>query len=93
MICGGIQSADPNNESANEAIKLAILQHNEKQNDNLEFVKVTELTSQVVAGSRFRATVECLKDGVTKPYFIDIWCKPGPDYPKNFEVQKFEPKE
>lgn len=93
MLCGGIQQSDPNNESAREAIELAIKQHNEKENDNLVFQKIDELTSQVVAGSRFRATIECLKDKDVKHYFIDIWCKPGANYPRDFEVQKFEPKD
>ncbi|KAK8893133.1 hypothetical protein M9Y10_021548 [Tritrichomonas musculus] len=93
MLCGGIQQADPKNESAQEAITLAIKQHNEKENDNLVFQKIDELTSQVVAGSRFRATIECLKDNAVKHYYIDIWCKPGANYPKDFEVKEFKPKD
>ncbi|OHT14056.1 Cysteine proteinase inhibitor A [Tritrichomonas foetus] len=90
---GGISPADVNDGPANQAVRLAIQRHNEESNDNLQFQKIINLSQQVVAGMRYRATIECTKDGATKQFDIDIWCKPGKDFPTNFEVQSFVAKE
>ena len=92
MITGGISQADPSDQTAIEAISLAVKKHNTDTNENLEFQKIVELTSQVVAGTRFRATIECLQNGEAKQFDIDLWCKPGQDYPKNFEIMSFQAK-
>lgn len=86
-IPGGISQADVNKPEAIDAIKQAIAKHNTDASENLEFVKILELTQQVVAGMRYRAKVECTKDGAAKQYDVDVWVKVAG---QGIEIQKFE---
>lgn len=86
-LCGGIKPTDVNKPEAVDAIKQAIAKHNTDASDNVEFVKILELSEQVVAGMRYRAKVECTKDGAAKQYDVDVWVKVAG---QGIQIEKFE---
>lgn len=87
MSCGGVAQSDPNEEYTVNVFKNAIQKHNAANNDTLEFVKIVEVTKQVVSGFMFRGVVEVKKGADVLHYNCELWDKPGG---QNLEVQKFE---
>jgi hypothetical protein len=85
--CGGISQADPNDQHTVGVFKQAIAQHNAQAHDSLQFVRLREVTKQVVRGLNLCGKAECLKNGETVVYQLKIWAKPSNE---PIEVQQFE---
>ena len=86
MLCGGISQCSLDDELAIESINKAIDEHNQANNTSLTFDKFQSLTSQVVAGVRFRGVAQVRNQGIEELYNFDIWRKPGT---QGIEVTKF----
>ncbi|EEF36180.1 cysteine protease inhibitor, putative [Ricinus communis] len=56
--------------------RFAVQEHNKKQNDVLEFVRVLKSKEQVVAGKLYYLTLEAIEAGHKKLYEVKVWVKP-----------------
>ena len=83
QMCGGVSPANPEDEGVVSAFKKALELGNEKNSLNLQFVKVLNATSQVVAGAIYEGDVET-SDGV---YHVKLWSRP---WLNAYELQEFK---
>ncbi|KAK4482780.1 hypothetical protein RD792_009949 [Penstemon davidsonii] len=75
---GGIRQAEGSQNSLEieDLARFAVDEHNKKQNALLEFKKVTNVKTQVVAGTMYHITVEAADGGKNKVYEAKVWVKP-----------------
>ncbi|CAN4089983.1 unnamed protein product [Withania somnifera] len=56
--------------------KFAVVEHNKKAKTKLEFQKVINGESQVVAGINYRLVISAKDDGSQHNYLAEVWDKP-----------------
>ncbi|CAA0805933.1 Cysteine proteinase inhibitor 3 [Striga hermonthica] len=77
--CGAIVNMPPGSENSLEIYELArfaVAHHNHNQNALLEYKKVTNVKTQLVAGLLYYITLEAEEDGRNKVYEAKVWIRP-----------------
>ncbi|XP_009361915.1 cysteine proteinase inhibitor A [Pyrus x bretschneideri] len=68
--------------------RYAVDEHNKKENDLLEFVRVLDDKVQVVSGTMHYLKIEATDGGKKKVYEAKVWVKPWENFK---QVQEFKP--
>lgn len=84
---GGISDSDPTSEMAVSTLKQAVTEYNKSNNKALEFVRIENLTTQVVAGMMYRGVVVLSEGGSEVKYSFQVWAKVAG---QGIEIKKFE---
>ncbi|BFG20573.1 hypothetical protein CerSpe_068480 [Prunus speciosa] len=86
---GGVHEshASQNSLKTEDLTRLAVQDHNKKENALLEFVRVVKAKEQVVAGTLHHLTIEAIDAGKKKLYEAKVWVKPWMGFK---EVQEFK---
>ncbi|KAL4387204.1 hypothetical protein GQ457_09G026910 [Hibiscus cannabinus] len=86
---GGVRPSQGSQNSAEleNLARLAVDEHNKKENAMVEFVRVVKASEQVVAGTLHHLTVEAMDAGKKKLYEAKVWVKPWMDFK---ELQEFK---
>nr|GLL32455.1 cysteine proteinase inhibitor A-like [Ipomoea trifida] len=89
MALGGVteEKGWENNLEIEELARFAVTENNKKANSELEFEKVLNVKTQVVAGTIYDITLVASDGGEKKVYEAKIWVKPWENFK---ELQEFK---
>nr|GMD26013.1 cysteine proteinase inhibitor A-like [Ipomoea batatas]GMD62287.1 cysteine proteinase inhibitor A-like [Ipomoea batatas] len=89
MALGGVteEKGWENNLEIEELAHFAVTENNKKANSELEFEKVLNVKTQVVAGTIYDITLVASDGGEKKVYEAKIWVKPWENFK---ELQEFK---
>lgn len=88
-VLGGVHNSKGSQNSAEiDSIgRLAVQEHNKKENALLEFSRVVKAKEHVVAGKMYHLTVEAIDAGKCKVYEAKVWVKPWMNFK---QLQEFK---
>ncbi|CAI8607655.1 unnamed protein product [Vicia faba] len=86
---GGVSDSPGSQNSAEieSLARLAVDQHNTKQNSLLEFTRMVKTREQAVAGTLHHLTIEAVDAGEKKIYEAQVWVKPWLNFKELQEIK------